>query len=69
MGNYVFVMPSFSLGAARAIDLGGTLDLGSYLYSDSPAQADSRGLAVDAEQIAQDAESAVEAINGQAASK
>jgi len=45
MSDFFFVMPSFMRGAARAIDLGGTLSQGSYLLSDTPAEADQRALA------------------------
>jgi|GEM_PF-3258919 len=45
--EYFFVMPSFALGAARAVDIGGTLDAGSYLLSATPADADARAIASD----------------------
>lgn len=40
-------MPGFKRGAGRAIDLGAGLQKGSYLMSDTPAEADARAVASD----------------------
>ena len=40
-------MPGFVRGAGRALDLGSGLHKGSYLISDSPAEADARAIASD----------------------
>jgi|GEM_PF-6220373 len=47
MTDFFFVMPGFKRGAGRAIDLGAGLQRGSYLMSDSPAEADARAVASD----------------------
>ena len=44
MSEYFFVMPGFVRGAARTLDLGNGLAKGSYLMSDSPAEADGRAI-------------------------
>ena len=45
--EYFFVLPGFIRGAARVLDLGAGLQRGSYLISDTPAEADARALASD----------------------
>ncbi|MBX9928924.1 MAG: hypothetical protein K2X99_08425 [Gemmatimonadaceae bacterium] len=52
--NYFFVNPSFLLGAARALDLGGTIAADSYLVSNTPEEADTRALASDWASVASD---------------
>lgn len=44
MSENFFVMPGFVRGAARVLDMGAGLQKGSYLMSDSPAEADDRAL-------------------------
>jgi hypothetical protein len=47
MTDFFFSMPGFFRGAARVLDMGSWLHKGSYLISDSPAEADARALASD----------------------
>jgi hypothetical protein len=47
MSEYFFTMPGFLRGAARVLDIGAGLQKGSYLISDTPAEADARAVASD----------------------
>jgi hypothetical protein len=47
MTDYFFSLPGFVRGAGRTLDLGGGLHKGSYLISESPAEADARAIASD----------------------
>ena len=58
--NYFFVMPSFSTGAARILDIGANLDSGSYLISSTPTEADARAAKIDLRAVWQDFKMAAE---------
>jgi hypothetical protein len=47
MSDYFFIMPSFTRGAGRVLDLGAGLQKGSYLLSDTGDEADLRALVSD----------------------
>ena len=47
MTDYFFVMPGFRRGAGRVLDLGASLQQGSYVMSDAPREADARAIASD----------------------
>jgi hypothetical protein len=51
---WFFVMPSASRGAARVLDLMGTLRQDSYLISPTPAEADGRAIASDWSMVGHD---------------
>jgi hypothetical protein len=54
MSDSFFVTPGFIRGAARVLDMGASLQKGSYLLSDTPAEADARALASDWEAVDSD---------------
>lgn len=58
---YIFNTPGFMAGAARSLDIGATFDRGSYLISDTPAEADARAVASDWRMVGQDLQQALEA--------
>lgn len=58
---YIFNAPGFMSGAARSLDIGATFDRGSYLISDTPAEADARAVASDWKVVGQDLQVALEA--------
>jgi hypothetical protein len=60
--NYIFVMPSFSRGVSRAIDLGGAAQKSSYLVSDNPSEADARAIASDWAAVGNEIRDAVAAV-------
>lgn len=45
--EYIFTKPSFLSGAAKVVDVGGSLTDCDFLFSFSPAEADSRAIASD----------------------
>jgi hypothetical protein len=70
MSEYFFEMPGFIRGAARTLDMGAGLQKGSYLISDTPAEADARALASDWAVVDRDLATAASRLaHGQAKAK
>jgi len=64
--DYFFVLPSFTPGMARVLDLGGTLHHSSYLISEAGPEADARAIATDMQAMAHDYVAAAQRqLNGQ----
>lgn len=67
--NYLFVLPGFYSGAARALDLSGVYDEGSYVYSDTEADADRRAVMTDIQSVIRDYMAAANELTGKKAGK
>jgi hypothetical protein len=52
--DFLFAQPSFLVGVARVLDLGGTLSAHSYNESRSPSEADARAIESDWAVVGQD---------------
>lgn len=52
--DFLFAQPSFLIGLARSVDIGGTLSAHSYSESLSPTEADARALESDWAVVGQD---------------
>ena len=64
--DFLFVMPSFTRGLARVVDLGATFSNVSYNHSDTPIEADARAIACDWRVVGGDLSAAIASVAAEA---